>query len=78
MIEDAKSEKNESALRSLVFANETEKAHAEFYKKVLDALGTNLAVDYYVCTACGNTSEGGPPDVCSICQAPKKSFKKIA
>lgn len=77
MIEDAKAENNESALRSFSLANEVEKIHAELYKKALDNIGKNLEVDYYVCEICGNTVEGNPPDKCPICGAEKKAFKKI-
>ncbi len=77
MIEDAKAEKNESALRSFNFANEVEKIHAELYKKALETLGKNQEVDYYVCQVCGNTVEGEAPDECPICGAKKQAFKRI-
>lgn len=77
MIEDAKAEKNESALRSFNFANEVEKIHAELYKKALETLGKNPDVDYYVCQVCGNTVEGEAPDECPICGAKKQAFKRI-
>ncbi len=77
MIEDAKQEGNEGALRSFNFANEVEKIHAELYKKALENLGKNEEVDYYVCQVCGNTVEGAPSDKCPICGAKKEAFKKI-
>ena len=77
MIEDAKAEGNEGALRSFNFANEVEKVHAELYKKALESLGKNEDVDYYVCQVCGNTVEGEAPDTCPICGAKKEAFKKI-
>ncbi len=77
MIEDAKAEGKEGALRSFNFASEVEKIHASLYKKALDNLGKNPDVDYYVCQVCGNTVEGEPPDVCPICGAKKQAFKKI-
>ena len=55
MIEDAKAESLEGALKSFVYANEVEKIHAELYKKALAAMGSNPDVDYYVCQVCGNT-----------------------
>lgn len=77
MIEDAKAEGNNGALRSFNYANEVEKIHAELYKKALENLGKNEEVDYYVCQVCGNTVENEPPDECPICKAKKQAFKKI-
>jgi rubrerythrin len=77
MIEDAKAEGNDSALRSFNFANEVEKIHAGLYEKALENIGKNPDVDYYVCQVCGNTVENEPPDECPICKAKKQAFKKI-
>ncbi|NCO83195.1 MAG: rubrerythrin [Nitrospirae bacterium CG_4_10_14_3_um_filter_44_29] len=77
MIKDAGVEGIKGALRSFNFANEVEKIHAELYRKALENIGKNPAVDYYVCQVCGNTVEGEPPDECPICGAKKKMFKKI-
>jgi rubrerythrin len=78
MIETAKLEKDDAALRSFHFANEVEKIHASLYSKASESLGKNEAVDYYVCPICGNTVEKAAPDRCPICGAPGKSFIKIA
>jgi rubrerythrin len=77
MIENAKTEGHQGALRSFNFANEVEQIHASLYKKALENLGKNEEVDYYVCQVCGNTVEGNPPDKCPICGAAKKMFKKV-
>lgn len=77
MIEDAKAEKNDSALRSFSYANEVEKIHAELYRKALENIGKNPDVDYYVCQVCGNTVEGEAPEECPICGAKKQAFKRI-
>ena len=77
MIEEAKSANIQSAVRSFQFANDVEKVHAALYQKVLDNLGKNEAVDYYVCKVCGNTVEGGPPDACPVCNAKKAVFYKV-
>lgn len=77
MMEKAKEEDKKGALQSFRYANEVEKIHAELYKKVLENLGKNSEVDYYVCQVCGNTVEGEPPDKCPICGSPKKMFNKI-
>lgn len=77
MIADAKTEGNESAMRSFDFANEVEKIHAALYEKAHKYLGDTEAVDYYVCQVCGNTVEEEAPDTCPICGAKKQMFKRI-
>ena len=77
MIADAKAEANAAAERSFVLANEVEKIHAALYKGVLEHLGENPGVDYYVCQVCGNTVEGSAPEECPICKAGKRAFEKI-
>jgi rubrerythrin len=76
MIDDAKAEGKNGALRSFDFANKVEKIHAGLYNKALENLGKNEEVDYYVCQVCGNTVEGEAPDVCPICGARREMFKK--
>ena len=78
MIEDAKSEKNEGALKSFAYANAVEKTHAGLYTKALESLGRNQETDYYVCQVCGHTAEGEAPDTCPVCQSKKQAFKKVA
>ena len=77
MIKDAEAEGNKGALRSFNFANEVEKTHANLYKKMLDSLGSNEEVDYYVCEICGHTAEGSAPDKCPVCGVKKEMFRKI-
>lgn len=77
MIEDAKAEGLAVAERSFSFANEVEKVHAALYKKALDSLGSNEAVDYYICPVCGNTVEGEPDGPCAICGVKASMFKKV-
>jgi rubrerythrin len=77
MIKDAEEEDNKTALRSFHFANEVEKIHAELYRDVLENLGKNKEVDYYVCQVCGYTAEGHAPETCPVCKAKSKMFKKI-
>ena len=77
MIKDAEAEGLKGALKSFVYANEVEKAHAELYRKALETMGSNADVDYYVCQVCGNTVEREAPDECSVCKAKKPAFKKV-
>lgn len=77
MIEEAKEEGFDVALRSFLFANTVEKVHADLYQKALDSLGKNEMVDYYVCKVCGNTLEGEPHGPCPVCQAGPAAFFKV-
>ncbi|MCX8152821.1 MAG: rubrerythrin family protein [Candidatus Bathyarchaeota archaeon] len=77
----AKQEGNKQAVWSFNVANEVEQIHAKLFAKAIDALKSRKPmeqVDYYVCSVCGNTVEGSPPDVCPICGAPKTKFFKPA
>jgi len=76
-IEEAKKEDNKEAQWTFDVANQVEEIHADLYTKALEALGSNVEVPYYVCNFCGNTVEKEAPDICSVCGAPKKEFKKI-
>ncbi len=76
MIADAQAEDNKAALRSFNYANDTEKGHAELYKKALEELGKEAEEDYYVCEVCGYTAHSAL-DECPLCKAKKKAFKKI-
>ncbi|MEJ2255202.1 MAG: rubrerythrin family protein [Nitrospirota bacterium] len=78
MVEEAAKEGKKQAEQSFTYANEVEKIHADLYKKALENLGRNEEVDYWVCSVCGNTVEGEPPDVCPICKSKKEAFKKVA
>lgn len=77
MITEATSEGFDQARKSFTFANAVEKIHADLYRKALDGLGSNQALDYYVCQVCGNTLEGEPHGPCEVCGAAKAAFKKI-
>ena len=79
-IEYAKVDGNDSAKRSFNYANEVEKVHHELYKKALDLLEKGKDLEnkpMYVCSVCGYTHEGDPPDTCPVCNSPKKVFNKI-
>jgi rubrerythrin len=77
MIEDAKAEASQGALRSFNYANDVEKIHADLYKKAVDTLGKETPVEYYVCQVCGMTVENSPPDECPVCKSKKQAFKKV-
>lgn len=78
MIAAAKAEGNKDAERTFNYANEVEKGHADLYQKLLNSLGASKETyPYYVCPACGYTSEKEPPGNCPICGTAGKMFKKI-
>ncbi len=79
MIDDARNEGHQPALRTFSLANEVEKVHAALYTKALAELetnGRNTALDYYVCSVCGYTAEGEAPDECPVCKAKKQAFMR--
>jgi rubrerythrin len=76
MIDDAKMEGQDYALRSFSLANEVEKVHAALYQKAMEDLGKNASADYFVCSVCGYTAEGEAPDDCPVCRAKKQAFRK--
>ena len=77
MIAEAQAAGNKEAERTFNFANEVEKVHAQLFQKALDHLGDNKMADIYVCSVCGHTVEGEPPDNCPVCKALKKFFNRI-
>ena len=79
-IGSAKTEADANAERTFNYANEVEKVHHELYKKALELVenGKDLEVqDMYVCSVCGYTHEGEPPENCPVCKATKTAFSKI-
>ena len=80
-LEIAKQEGNKLAAWSFHIAKKVEQIHANLYAKAIEALKNKKALpetDYYVCSVCGNTVEGSPPDKCPICGAPKNKFNKTS
>ncbi len=78
MIAKAKEEGVKQAEITFDYANQVEKIHAALYQKALANLGKNEEVDYYVCSVCGNTVEGQPPEKCPICGVSASKFIKIS
>ncbi|MHA2429613.1 MAG: rubrerythrin family protein [Promethearchaeota archaeon] len=79
-IEDAKSEGIKNAERTFNYANEVEKIHHKLYENALKLVeeGKDLEVkEMHICSVCGYTHEGDPPDNCPVCGAAKKAFEKI-
>jgi rubrerythrin len=77
----AKQEGNKQAAWSFDVASKVEQVHANLFQKAIEALKNKKElekVDYYVCSVCGNTVEGAPPERCPICGSPKAKFFKPA
>ncbi len=67
-----------SASRSLAWAWEAEKTHAELYKAAKAAIdaGTDYEIEtVYVCSRCGHTAVGERPDRCPICGAKAEQYR---
>ncbi len=78
---EAKTENAKQAAWSFDVANKVEQIHAGLFQKALEAMKAKRdieKVDYYVCSVCGNTVEGIPPEKCPICASPKEKFFKPA
>jgi rubrerythrin len=75
-VADVQGEKG--AQRSMTYAIEAEKIHAEMYadaRKAAEA-GDDVEIgEVYICPICGYTHIGEPPDRCPVCKAKKERFK---
>jgi rubrerythrin len=79
-ISEAEEEGDKGATRSFKYANEVEKIHHKLYEKALKSVEDGKDIeqtDIYICSVCGYTHEGEPPDKCPVCGATKKAFEKI-
>jgi len=66
-----------AAIRSNRFAAEAEKVHAEMYAEAQASVAAQKDASVgqvYVCSVCGWTGEGEPPDECPLCKAKKEKF----
>ncbi len=65
------------AMRSTHYALEAEKIHAEMYERAKESIrgGEDITLGVvHICSVCGYTGEGGAPDSCPVCRAPKEEF----
>jgi rubrerythrin len=73
----AKEQQEKAAVRSNEWALEAEKVHAALYGRAKSAVESGSDTDIgqvYVCSVCGWTGEGEPPDECPLCKAKKNKF----
>ena len=69
------------AIRSTTYALETEKVHAEMYKRAKEVADRDEDIDIgkvQVCAICGYTMEGEPPEKCPVCGAPREKIREFA
>lgn len=74
----AEAQEEKGATRSMTYAIEAEKIHAQMYGEAKQAAesGQDIAIgQVYVCPVCGFTHIGEPPDRCPVCNAKKETFK---
>jgi len=79
-MDQAKRDADNDALKTFFYANEAEKVHGSFYEKALNSLkgGKDPVMDdLHICTVCGYTVEGYPPDKCPVCSAKRDKFKLV-
>ena len=68
------------AKRSIHYALEAEKIHAQMYRRAKEAAekGKDLELGtMYICPVCGYTVEGEAPEYCPVCGAPRDKFKSF-
>lgn len=77
-IADAEAESEKRAQTSFQWAYEVEKGHEALFRDALEKLGPEMAnVEIWVCSVCGHTHIGTPPEKCPVCGTPGKRFSKI-
>ena len=74
----AELQEESGAKRSMTYAIEAEKIHADMYGDALvkAKAGDDIEVgQVYICPVCGFSHSGEPPDRCPVCNCKKERFK---
>ena len=77
----AKLQDEKAAARSIHYALEAEKIHAAMYREAQQAVQAGKDVELgsiYICSVCGHTGEGEPPERCPVCGATADKFRTFA
>ena len=77
-MDQAKRDVDNEALTSFFYAGEAEKTHADLYEKAVAALKQGKDVDLgdiFICSVCGYTVVGKPPEKCYTCDKGKEAFE---
>ena len=70
----------EGAHRSIHYALEAEKIHANLYREAKEKVkeGKDMEIgEIYICPVCGYTHIGKPPENCPVCRVSSEKFKKF-
>ena len=68
------------AKRSIFYALEAEKIHADMYQSALEKITGNEDIDVeevYICPVCGHTHYGKPSEKCPICNLSPEKYRKF-
>lgn len=77
-IQEAEAQQNTAAIRTFQWALEAEAEHARMYSDALKNLNTQRTrTVFYVCAACGYTTDDADLMRCPVCNAPKEKFERI-
>jgi rubrerythrin len=77
---EAEQEGNKPAEITFKNALAVEEIHHGLYGDALGAVNAGKDLDaasVFVCSVCGNTVFGEPPDVCPVCNAPRDKFFEV-
>ena len=77
-VSDAQLQDEKEAEKSMHYALEAEKIHADMYKQALSIAATGKDIELKevsICPICGYTVEGEVPDFCPVCGAKAGVFK---
>jgi rubrerythrin len=78
MIEVARAEGAKDAEKSLRYASEVEKYHAQLYHNMLEDFDKiKEGYPYYICPVCGMTVEKQAPKSCPVCGVKGSMFRII-
>ncbi|MBF0136918.1 MAG: rubrerythrin family protein [Magnetococcus sp. DMHC-1] len=81
MVATAEAEGEKKAAMGMRQAMEVEKVHRDLYQQAIAALeqGKDLdAAAWHVCSVCGHTHMGTPPDKCPVCGAKQSAYSRMA
>ena len=73
----AELQQEKGAQKSIHYALEAEKIHAEMYKEALESVKAGKDIDpdsVYICPVCGHTHFGKPEERCPICNVPAEKY----
>jgi len=77
----AEAQNEKAAVRSMGYALEAEKIHAEMFAAAKEATDAGNDADLgpvRICTLCGHTLEGDAPESCPVCAARKEKYVTFA